>query len=376
MSKLENRTVGGGASIFLDSMRMLAAFTVLVYHALYQWLDAYPRLVALFNDLSHAAVVVFFVLSGYLIAYTTTSNNRGPRQYAIARLSRLYSMVVPALIITAIVEVLVHQLNPEVAAQYTRGNPVPRYALCLAFCNEIGLFSASPPINNPLWSLSYEFWYYTIFGLWFYRGAKVKSLLFPLIACLIAGPKILLLMPIWLVGFAAYRLPTPRVTAGVAWLIVFGFVFVSGLVVINLPEIPYKLGYKPFFYANRFVTDWITGVLFAVAVWFLPAATSVSGTERGWVKGFRAVADLSFPLYILHYPLLILWRALFGWRLNDIGQMCMAIIGITVAAGVIGLFLERQRGLWIQFFKWIIGKVKPLPSPLASPALQVERVSK
>jgi len=354
---------------------MLAAFTVLVYHALYQWLNAYPKLLALFNDLSHAAVVVFFVLSGYLIAYTTTSNNRGPRQYAVARLSRLYSMVIPALVITAIVEVLVHFLNPEMAAEYTRGNPVPRYALCIAFCNEIGLFSASPPINNPLWSLSYEFWYYTIFGLWFYRGAQIKSLLFPLIACLIAGPKILLLMPIWLFGFAAYRLPTPRVTAGAAWLLVLGLLLVSGLAVIGLPEFPYVLGYKPFFYANRFVTDWAVGILFALAVWFLPTASVSSGAERAWVKTFRAIADLSFPLYILHYPLLILWRAVFGWRMNDLGQMFIAIIGITVAAGVIGLFLERQRGLWIQFFKWVLGRLKPLPAVQSSAALQRKQVS-
>ncbi|MFD1874991.1 acyltransferase family protein [Hymenobacter bucti] len=355
-------------------MRMLAALTVLVYHALYQWLDAYPRLVALFNDLSHAAVIVFFVLSGYLIAYTTTSNNRGPRQYAVARLSRLYSMVVPALFITAIIEVLVHQLTPELAAEYTRGNPVPRYALCLAFCNEIGLFSASPPINNPLWSLSYEFWYYTIFGLWFYRGAQVKSLLLPLIACLIAGPKILLLLPIWLLGFAAYRLPTPRVAVGTAWVLVFGFTLVAGLVVTNLPGFPYVVGYKPFFYANQFVSDWVIGVLFALAVWFLPAASASTSAERGWVSAFRAVADLSFPLYILHYPLLILWRAVFGWRMNDMGQMWLAIIGITLVAGVIGLLLERQRGLWIRFFKWGMGRLKPRRVPLASPVPQLEKV--
>lgn len=375
MNKLQHRTVGGGASIFLDSMRVLAAFIVLVYHALYQWLNAYPKLLALFNDLSHAAVVVFFVLSGYLIAYTTTSNNRGPRQYAVARLSRLYSVVMPALVITALVEVLVHQLNPVMAAEYTRGSSIPRYALCIAFCNEIGLFSASPLINNPLWSLSYEFWYYTIFGLWFYRSKQIKSLLFPFLACLIAGPKILLLMPIWLFGFAAYRLPVPRVSVGAAWLIVLCFLIASGLAIINLPEFPYALGHKPFFYANRFVTDWMTGILFALAVWFLPSANVSSSIEQDWVKNLRAIADLSFPLYILHYPLLILWRTVFGWRMNDIGQMFIAITGVTIIACVIGLFLERQRGLWIRLFKWILGRINPMPAVQTSSVEQPEQVS-
>ena len=76
---LKRRAISGDSSIFLDGMRLLAALVVLVWHASYQWLPGYPRLLAIFDDLSHAAVIVFFVLFGYLITYTTTNNNRGPR---------------------------------------------------------------------------------------------------------------------------------------------------------------------------------------------------------------------------------------------------------------------------------------------------------
>ncbi len=85
----------------------------------------------------------------------------------------------------------------------------------------------------------------------------------------------------------------------------------------------------------------------------------------------RTIADLSFPLYILHYPLLVLWRALFVWRANDVSQMCVAIVSVTAVAVVVGLFLERQRGVWVRFFKWAVNRIKPLPVSLPAESLQV-----
>lgn len=369
MDVLKRRTISGDSSIFLDGMRLLSALTVLVCHASYQWLHNYHRVLTVFNDLSHAAVIVFFVLSGYLIAYTTTSNNRGPRQYAAARLSRLYSVVIPALVITALIEFAVSYLDPAISADYSRGSSLPRYALSLVFCNEIGLLSASPPINNPLWSLSFEFWYYAIFGLWFFRGPGAKSLILPILACCVAGPKILLLMPIWVFGFLSYRIPAPTLSIKSGWALVGALVLAAGLVVIYVPALPYNLGYKPFFYANRFLTDWLTGIVFALAVWLLPAGSNA--VKPAVVNSLRTIADLSFPLYILHYPLIVLWRAAFGWRANDVSQMWGAIVGVAVVAVIIGIFLERQRGLWVRFFKWAVNRIKPLPTSFPEKTLQV-----
>lgn len=369
MDVLRKRTISGDTSVFLDGMRLLAALTVLVWHAAFQWLPDYPRFLATFDNLAHAAVIIFFVLSGYLIAYTTTSNNRGPQQYAVARLSRLYSVVVPTLVITALIQFVVFHLDTAISADYSRGNPLPRYALCLIFCNEIGLISAAPPINNPLWSLSFEFWYYAIFGLWFFRRPGVKSLILPVLACFVAGPKILLLMPIWVFGFLAYRVSAPTLSIKRGWGLVFILVLVAGLAVVYVPAYPLKLGQKPFFYANRFLTDWLTGIIFALAVWLLP--TRSNAIKPVVVNALRTVADLSFPLYVLHHPLLVLWRAAFGWRVDDVPQMCVAIVSISAVAVVIGIFFERQRGIWVSFFKWALNRVKPLPKSSPEKTLQV-----
>ena len=118
---------------------------------------------------AHAAVVVFFVISGYVIAFTAARRDAGPRHYAVARLSRLYSVLLPALLITAVIEMVGVASNPAVAARYVHAYSWARYGLSAVFGNESGWWSAAPPINSPLWSLSYEFWYYTLFGLWMYR---------------------------------------------------------------------------------------------------------------------------------------------------------------------------------------------------------------
>ena len=51
-------------SIYLDAIRFLAALLVLFYHA--NWIY---RPGILFTSLGHEAVVIFFVLSGFVIAY-------------------------------------------------------------------------------------------------------------------------------------------------------------------------------------------------------------------------------------------------------------------------------------------------------------------
>lgn len=56
--------ISGKVSIFLDSLRIIAALTVFYVHANNQWNGIEQTL----PDLSHLSVVIFFVLSGFVIA--------------------------------------------------------------------------------------------------------------------------------------------------------------------------------------------------------------------------------------------------------------------------------------------------------------------
>ena len=89
--------IGAGASAALDALRLAAALVVVVFHASSQWATAYPATHAALGKASHAAVVLFFVISGYVIAFTTAGSPRSARHYAVARLSRLYAVLVPVI---------------------------------------------------------------------------------------------------------------------------------------------------------------------------------------------------------------------------------------------------------------------------------------
>jgi peptidoglycan/LPS O-acetylase OafA/YrhL len=92
----------------------------------------------LVSNMRHFAVVLFFVLSGYVIGFTTKANNRGGKQYALARLSRLYSMVLPALVVSFIIECTINYYNAN--SFYAEIHSIVRYFITTSFMNEFCLF--------------------------------------------------------------------------------------------------------------------------------------------------------------------------------------------------------------------------------------------
>ncbi|MBF9221034.1 acyltransferase family protein [Hymenobacter ruricola] len=353
--------ISTSTSVALDALRLLAALVVVVFHASSQWLTDYPALHEALGRASHAAVVVFFVLSGYVIAFTTAANNRGPRQYAVARLSRLYSMLGPALLLTALVEIIVVNVDAPLTARYVHEHSGLRYLLTAAFGSESGPLSAAPPLNSPLWSLSYEFWYYALFGLWCYRAAIPRAGWWLAGAAVLAGPKILLMLPVWLFGVAAWRWPKWSIGRRQAGLWFTLFLVLSGLAVAYVPAWPVAVGVRPLFLSGQFVTDWLVGALVALAIWGLPGAGP--GVASTGAPAFRRLAELSFPLYAFHFPLLVLWRVALGWRANDWLQLGQVVAGICVAAGLLGIAFERQRRGWIRLFERLAGVIRPRRAP-------------
>ncbi|MGF7081429.1 acyltransferase family protein [Mucilaginibacter sp. UYCu711] len=350
------RMISGYSSVVLDTLRILAALMVVFHHLQQHFLFSIES-GKIIENLAHSAVVVFFVLSGYVIAFTTTVKNRGGLQYLIARFSRLYSIVLPALVITAICQFIVSLNSPRLYAFYTRGASWPRYLLSLSFLNEIWFFSAAPPMNGPLWSLSFEFSFYMIFGLWFYRKPGFKYMLLPLLVCIVVGPKILSMMPIWLVGYWAYKIKRPLINDVNSYFFVYTSFILAGLMIAYLPSIPFELGRPPLFLAGRFISDFIIGCFIGLALWLLPQSDKKINQTKS-VRWFRTLADLTFPLYILHYPLLVLFDAIFNYKVNDMFQLWLPCLFIVFFAVIFGLILEKQRFVWNKWFTYLFNYIK------------------
>ncbi|HJY52187.1 MAG TPA: hypothetical protein VJ349_26610, partial [Stellaceae bacterium] len=83
-------------------------------------------------------------------------------------------------------------------------HPVIDYALSAVFLGESWTIRVLPGFNVPYWSLNYEAWYYVLFAAAiFLRGRpRIAALI---AAALLAGPRILSLLPVWLMGVAAWR---------------------------------------------------------------------------------------------------------------------------------------------------------------------------
>jgi peptidoglycan/LPS O-acetylase OafA/YrhL len=143
----------------------------------------------------------FFIISGFTIRMVTPAATFTPGPYAIERLSRLWSVALPAIVITCLLDALSYKLNP---AYYSLHWGPYRYIGLHLIANTLFLtqnwgMDIAPLSNSPFWSLSYEAWFYLIFGL-----SMARRTLWVAIAAILAGPNIMYMMILWLTGVVSF----------------------------------------------------------------------------------------------------------------------------------------------------------------------------
>ena len=114
--------------IWLDLVRGLAAVAVCASHLRNGLIVDYGQYSALqepniaqkvfyfSTGLGHQAVIIFFVLSGFFVGSSIIKNVKrfNFTKYMITRLSRLWIVLIPALILTAIVDSILMSHSPEI----------------------------------------------------------------------------------------------------------------------------------------------------------------------------------------------------------------------------------------------------------------------
>jgi len=338
------KAISPGFSLYLDVVRLTAAFVVLLSHI---WPLLFPGLPLPWPG--HAAVVVFFVLSGYVIALATDRADQNASTYVLHRVVRIMSVTIPALLLAVVIA-------PYVAGK----DPIPGVAamtisasdfwystwMNLVFLGESWFDSITPPFNIPFWSISYEVWYYIIFGVWVYSRPAWRSW-FTVVAVCLAGLNIALLLPVWLLGVALYRkgicLPksiAPAVFFGslVAGLAFFWFdcsIEIRNYLITVAPTVMNSLHGS-----NQFVGDYLLGLI--VAIHFAAAALVREGF--GFLKTFtpsiRYLASFTLSIYLFHMPLTVfIWN---GLQIRSLaGFSFLLISGIFI----MGSLTERKNKL-------------------------------
>jgi peptidoglycan/LPS O-acetylase OafA/YrhL len=260
---------------------------------------------------SYLAVILFFLLSGWLVGgsfLNKLDSDRPFRHYAIDRLSRLWVVLVPLFMVMLATGVAVGTLDPA-HVSFIASKP---YSVIAVLGNMVGLQTiVVPPFggNFPLWSLANETWYYVLFPLCVvvWRGRTMVSrvaavLTIGAIVHLVHGT-IILYFSIWLLGVAFSRL---RIEAGPilhsTLLLLIGtavYIRMRGRADITLESF------------GQYLLFSLVCALFLSSMQFqrMPAPMSK------WLdSGSRFFANISFTLYVLHVPMIaVMWHLVRSW---------------------------------------------------------------
>lgn len=356
-------------SVYLDLVRVCAALLVVSYHAHYYTPGVLP-----FTDFGHDAVVIFFVLSGYVIAYVTATRERTLVRYTISRLARLMSVVVPALALT-IVGDAIGRAAPgadiyDSMMRYPGDWPVIRVLSALTFTSEIWFVSIVTLSNNAFWSLSFEFWYYVIFACWTFVPGRWRWIATGA-ACALVGPKILLLFPLWLMGVALFR---TRIGHGLSpwiagplfvgslllylWLKFAGHLHALDLMVWDIIG-PRAVHHLP--YARFFAGDYVMGLCIMVHFAALRALAPIIPIPAMIETAIRWAAGYTFSIYLYHYPMLLFWGSVLHDVVPPAWLSLCAVTGTFVVILALGSVTEKRKEPVRRWFTWVFDRLRLPP---------------
>lgn len=350
-------------SVYLDAIRITASLLVFLTHLpnfIGGWLWQ-------FRGLGHEAVVIFFVLSGFVISYVTQVKESEIIEYFASRFARIYSVALPALILTIFLYYLGNYLNPASfpsLTKYSIADPLITTITAVLFLIqswwEITVFS-----NMPYWSLGYEVLYYVFFGvLHFVTG--IKRIIWLTIVILVMGPSILLYLPIWLLGVLCYRLASSinisTLTAYILYVISLFLIVclclssVQGIVNELLyayigPELISILNKT----AVKFGSDYLLAIAIAMNIlsfYFISMRVVIFNDVS--TRVIRFTSSYTFSIYLYHMPILFFVSAIVPYSefplYNIIGSTLVTISIIVV----LGNYTEKKKSPYKKLFYLLV----------------------
>ncbi len=312
----------------LDGLRGVAALTVVCFHLFEAYATSH-----LDQRINHGylAVDFFFILSGFVVgyAYDDRWTKMTVREFLTRRLVRLQPMVVIGALIGAVMF-------------YTQGCPVwdvsavPVAMLLVATLMNAFMIPATPgaeirgvgemyPLNGPAWSLFFEYIGNVLYALFIRRlstralavlvaaagcGLAVFSVWGPLgdicVGFSLTGENIvggsLRLLFAFPAGLLLSRVFRPVRVRGAFWI--------GSLAVVALASVP-RIGGSEHLWMNGVYDALCAVVLFPLIVWI---GASGKTTDRVTSRICKFLGDISYPLYMVHYPFIYLYYA---WVKNE-----------------------------------------------------------
>ncbi|ACB95769.1 acyltransferase family protein [Beijerinckia indica] len=338
-------TIPNAEKPFLFTLRWISSLIVMFGHAYsmvfhpYEyagWHESLGGFLQYIAQFRHSAVIIFFVLSGYLVGggVLRRLDAFDFSHYFFQRFARIYVVLVPALLLTACLDGIVYLIDPTTPiyadTQLTEtlgidGSVFTRYDPRSIFASLVSLESiVGDPIgsNRALWSLGYEWLYYFLFPATVFLAAFIAARLklsrrwvaeigVVVVACIFLALGQRFLAATWVIWTSGAIVSRWRAETSLQrWLARFGGV-IAFLAFLASP-----------IYSHR-VTDPILGLGFA-AFLTLPNVLRLS-----FNPAFdRGMANWSYSLYVIHEPVLLFVLFLFGQQaLFDVAGLPLSWLG-------------------------------------------------
>jgi peptidoglycan/LPS O-acetylase OafA/YrhL len=182
------------------------------------------------------------------------------------------------------------------------------------FLNQSWNNPAVLPWNYPHWSICYEFFYYLLFGAFAFLEGK-KRVLCVFIIALIAGPAVLILLPVWALGAALIYNQKFRIRSEIWAIVIFIFTaasiyFISSIKLHDhLQAYLYQTipGWWRLGFSQRFVTDYLVAIL--IALHFCSARTCghyLLPVLNILKPVITFLAGFAFTIYLFHRPITLM----------------------------------------------------------------------
>jgi peptidoglycan/LPS O-acetylase OafA/YrhL len=374
------------ASVSLDAIRGTAALLVCSDHLRHALFVEYHGIVShrsllfipyLITAAGHQAVVIFFVLSGFLVGGTVLRPLEQKRWtwkiYVTHRFLRLWIVLLPALMLGALWDRLsIYNHWPGYGgAVFQHFFPKETFAATMTLPVFLGNAAFLQGIlfptfgsNVALWSLSNEFWYYILFPLAIFAMRPyykpITRLLFAVGFVLLSffvGKSFMEFFLIWLAGTILLIVPRPSFDFPVRVLATIGYL-ISFLSCVALSH------------NHGVLSDYLLTIATTLFIWVLLAGKERSSGGKAERFG-RSIARFSYTLYVVHMPFMYFLTGFIihsTWWYPTVPHLVIALIlffAILLYAWIIATATEFHMGSVRNWVESGISSTKVSQAPLS-----------
>lgn len=315
----------------IEALRGFASCYVFAGHLLLSSLGQLDVLLRFGQEI----VICFFLLSGFVIYYSTVqARGQNYRSYFIRRFRRIYPTFLIACLLAWIIMIL--KGHPLIDWRTLLGNLL---MLQDSRAGKPGVWFDVFGDNLPLWSLSYEWWFYLLFfPIYTYVPARyqlglVAALSLTGLMTYVALPNqislFLLYFILWWTGLEFARTYCQGVTPTFftqrhSLAVLGGFCLLVPLALIFLmpPPSHWVFGYHPLLEIRHF---WACFFLAVLSLLWSRAGWRYFQPILGW---FAYVAPISYALYAFHFPICVCSRSIGG--IYDSPWMPIGAVALTL----------------------------------------------